>query len=674
MGKKGGRYKTQSAQTPKPRSHFTEEDMDDEIDAFHKQRDIIPLDVNDDMDSSDDDDDHPVFNLEGIDEDEEDEDDDDGEEAKEDYRDDKFAAKIVKQQKYMQRKTGGVEDDTHDDAEDEDEDESSKPWTHWHPYGGDNAEFDGQESNESGAEEEEAEIIKLQREKAKLYTEDDFDIEGIDEMESTSDVEKNSEHMPKTRALSKYQQDKGSEDDIDAAFEVKKDLNSLSREEQMAVVESSAPELVGLLSELKDAVGQLDNKVNPLTKVVKNRNDSSKEEIHYLETKQALLLAYCQAITFYLLLKAEGHAVRDHPVIARLVEIRNMLIKMKQLDDELPSEFEDILNQHHGTELGVKPMEEAVILTSEHVRKDSVHSSVSVKTSEAALPHETTEMMKVDIKENGSKKIKRKPQVSSQSMEMLKVREGLEKKLKQKGVFSSVASQLDRRWKSPSQQVNSQLETIHDFGDEVIDKDGISANLSNGHASSMQLTELSKFVLKKLKSSKAVSGDDDLPQRDDFGERRRKHELRVLANAGVEPNDDVKDEHKTLEDTGVKSMNADEEDDDSDESEDETYRQAKRQRYAKLSAKAEQYSRTPMIQTAEPVTVDGKRQINRQIEKNRGLTRTRKKQNPRTKYKKKHDKKVNQWKGAVRGVKKPVGPYGGETSGINSSTSRSRRF
>lgn len=32
---------------------------------------------------------------------------------------------------------------------------------------------------------------------------------------------------------------------------------------------SSAPELVGLLSELKDAVGQLDSKVNPLTKAVR---------------------------------------------------------------------------------------------------------------------------------------------------------------------------------------------------------------------------------------------------------------------------------------------------------------------------------------------------------------------------------------------------------------------
>lgn len=59
--------------------------------------------------------------------------------------------------------------------------------------------------------------------------------------------------------------------------------------------------------------------------------DTGKAGMKQLEAKEALLLMYCQAISFYLLLKSEGLAVRDHPVIGRLVENKNMLKKVFNL-------------------------------------------------------------------------------------------------------------------------------------------------------------------------------------------------------------------------------------------------------------------------------------------------------------------------------------------------------
>ncbi|KAF8388046.1 hypothetical protein HHK36_026712 [Tetracentron sinense] len=71
MGKGGKRQKKYPT---KPRRRtcdddFVEKDMDDEIEAFHKQRDIIPLDLDGDIGASDEYNVQPVFDFEDDDDD-----------------------------------------------------------------------------------------------------------------------------------------------------------------------------------------------------------------------------------------------------------------------------------------------------------------------------------------------------------------------------------------------------------------------------------------------------------------------------------------------------------------------------------------------------------------------------------------------------------------------------
>ncbi|GAB4842793.1 hypothetical protein Ancab_012770 [Ancistrocladus abbreviatus] len=144
-----------------------------------------------------------------------------------------------------------------------------------------------------------------------------------------------------------------------------------------------------------------------------------------------------------------------------------------------------------------------------------------------------------------------------------------------------------------------------------------------------------------------VSGDEDLPKRNDLGDRRRKHELRVLAGAGLESLDDEIEDDKPGNSDG--SEDADVGGGETGESEDEFYEQARQARAEKLAVKSEKYSRVLSIQSEPQTIVDGKRQITTQMEKNRGLTRSRKKltKNPRKKYKVGMEKVPGVVKGAV---------------------------
>ncbi|XP_020096366.1 something about silencing protein 10 [Ananas comosus] len=648
---------------------FREEDTDDEIDAFHKQRDVVPLDVNDGM-SEDEDLEEPVLGFEGSDDDDTDDKrsddgddtDEDGDRIDSDTHPKGLAAKIVRQAKYLKQKFGGGDDEM-DDQEEEEEGERKASWgrSKRSYYDGDNVDYEIQSSDEDLPKEEEAEVLRIQREKAKSLSMEDFGLEDPEQDESDTDAEdKTTQDVKKRKSKGVFELGA-----LESVEEVKKDLSTLSKEEQMDVVSSSAPELLGLLSELNEASEQLKEVKAFLCKKGEERDDLDKSRKRYLEVKQILLLAYCQAISFYLLLKTEGHPVRDHPVIARLVEMKNMLEKMKQIDASIPSKVKNIVN--NGTVNGfsnvsvgdkslfdTKPdgIAEAKLVTGESKKQDSSKDDLS--------------------KGNHRRSADEKPkdiQMSLQSLEMLKLRANLEAKLKQKGLYNNLKTNLDKAVKHSLKPVNRSLETLDDFDDEV-------KQIRMG-----QPIKVSQLIATKISKPKFASGDDDLPKRDDIGERRRKHELRVLARTGTKSfDDDVDDEDVAYEDGKLKrkhgDIGAEVKEDKTAESEDEFYKEVKRQRIEKLAAKKQLYAKTPVIPSSVQDEADGKRHITYQMEKNRGLTRPRKKlvKNPRKKYKIKHQKAVIRRKGQVRDIRKPSGPYGGELSGINTGVSRSIRF
>uniref|UniRef100_A0ACD5YQ09 Uncharacterized protein n=1 Tax=Avena sativa TaxID=4498 RepID=A0ACD5YQ09_AVESA len=614
---------------------------DDEIDAFHKQRDVIPLDVDDARESEDDDLEQSVFDLEGISDNDtgDSEGDEDGDIGK--AVDAKWDKGYIRQLERTQRELKKIagDDDNIDESEEEEKDE-----TIWGK--GKKTYYDDREH--SGDDEDYLDILRMKKEKDSKLSKKDF---GLEDDESDDEDKPQKASSPQIKVTDETSS-------FESYAKMKEDFAVLSRDEKLNALYSSAPELVGLLSDLNEAHEEL-KAIGPVTNVaVTAGQGKQKGIIQPLEVKRACLLAHCQAITFYLLMRAEGLSVQDHPVIARLVETKSMVEKMKLANINFTRQKGDTDNHPMPDSSALNKVDNKASLDKE----EGVSSILPILNKDGGV----SELAKNNHLNNGHHDItKRKSKdeyMGLQSQEMLKVRASLEERLKEKGLYKSMGLKSEKLSKTRASNNRRDLQTLDDFDDEV-DKNN-------------QVIRPRKLLVDrpKLNKNKFVSGDDDIPKRDDIGERRRKHELRVLSRVGVE-DDDLPEDGDHAEEKPDQSSDEDDNNDDggSAESEDEFYKDVKRQRTEKLLSKQRAPIGEPLEEESEG---DGKRKISYQIEKNRGLTRSRNKKlkNPRKKYRLKHEKKVTARGGQVRKIKKPSGPYGGEMSGINANVSRSTRL
>ncbi|KAK7311662.1 hypothetical protein RJT34_09942 [Clitoria ternatea] len=107
--------------------------------------------------------------------------------------------------------------------------------------------------------------------------------------------------------------------------------------------QKEASQLAALLKEMKEGLDTLRRKIQSLTAMVKEGQYPTADGFSFLEAKNLLLLNYCQSLVYYLLRKAKGLSIEDHPVVRSIVEIRLFLEKIRPIDKKQQYQIQKLM-------------------------------------------------------------------------------------------------------------------------------------------------------------------------------------------------------------------------------------------------------------------------------------------------------------------------------------------
>ncbi|NXL44568.1 SAS10 protein, partial [Podilymbus podiceps] len=128
---------------------------------------------------------------------------------------------------------------------------------------------------------------------------------------------------------------------------IDKDLQALSKKEQLKLLKQESPELLQLIEDFEVKLMELKDELHPLLQMVKNGTIPQGKGSRYLQTKYHLYLNYCANISFYLVLKSKRMPVHSHPIIERLVAYRNIINDLAVIDQKLSSQVRVLLKSYY---------------------------------------------------------------------------------------------------------------------------------------------------------------------------------------------------------------------------------------------------------------------------------------------------------------------------------------
>ncbi|KAK7679530.1 hypothetical protein QCA50_017431 [Cerrena zonata] len=414
------------------------------------------------------------------------------------------------------------------------------------------------------------------------------------------------------KTADKYDDSKTSQNQLVINEETSKSLGSLDKDDKLKLLKSSFPEFVPLLKEYSQ-----------LNETLVSYNKLSKKN-QLINTKITALSCYLGTISSYFALFAEhlktGErflSMKEEPVMESILSLREVWRQAKELPEE------EVETMEEEQEIAGSESEEMPIVASEEVLESEEASEEESEEEEQEEDTKANEDLEIDI--NKRRNIK---------------------KISKKNVDDFIESATP--------------ETV-----DMEDK--------NRRKRSLRFYT-SKIDQASNKNSDRYGGDMDLPYKERLFERQQ----RLLEEARKRGLGQTKE--KLGDDLDDNDMNSDEERV-AHEINDDYYNDIKQSKQDKKSARREAHELAvkaakegKLAELQESLDEEGKRALNFQILKNKGLTRNRKNvdRNARVKKRKKYDKAQKKLK-SVRQVYEGEnrGPYEGEKTGIKKGLSRS---
>lgn len=219
------------------------------------------------------------------------------------------------------------------------------------------------EKEEEVANQEQAEALQIQKRLASELNESDFNLDMFVLPESQKEPEEVNVKTTKT------------------------DLSDLSKKQQLSLFKAEAPEFEGLVQDFEERMTESKDLLIPALELLKSIDFTNHPLVEFIECRNKLIINYCTNISFYLMLKAKRVKVKNHPVVKRLIQFRQLICQLDDISEYVVKpQLETLLAETKNKDKSENPRLKMLEHLKEQLESNGANEVSSVEGDEVVKP------------------------------------------------------------------------------------------------------------------------------------------------------------------------------------------------------------------------------------------------------------------------------------------------